>query len=147
MITKTFVRARRYAVLPLALMIVSACGATQSDGAPPDWLIGKYHYSGNGTIAKRFPWDAKADLVLDRDKQYTLKVTVHINDDEGGDTDEDESYGTYYVSGDRLVLQPVDGDEETFDIHGRKLVPRIGWPARMALKGMKIGDPVFVKSE
>ena len=138
-------------LLPYFMLLVTACGTTHSETAPPEWLIGKYHYTGNGRIAKKFPWDAKADLVLDRDAQYTLNVTVHINDEKGGDTDTEDSYGTYRVEGDRLILEPAneddDGDTEEFEIRGRQLVPKIGWPARLALKGFRIPDPVFVKSE
>ena len=136
-------------VLPCFLLLAGACGATHNDTAPPDWLIGKYHYVANGTVAKKFPWDAKANLVLDHDGQYTLDFTVHINDDKGGDTDSDESYGTYRVKGTKLILEPAndDGDVKEMEIQGDRLVPKIGWPARLALKGFRIPDPVFVKSE
>jgi hypothetical protein len=136
--------------LPL-LMVVAACGSNRPETPPPDWLIGKYQYTGNGSVAGKFPWDAKADLVLDRDAQYTLSVNVHISDDEGGDTDTDESYGTYYVSGDRLILEPAseddDGDTETFRIRGKRLVPELSWTARAALKSFKVPSPVFVKTD
>ena len=133
------------------LLLMGACGVSHPESAPPEWLIGTYQYSGSGRIAKKFPWSAKADLVLDHDGQYTMNVTVHVNDDKGGDTDTEESYGTYRVDGNRLFLQPAkedkDGDVEEFEIRGRQLVPKIGWPARLALKGFRIPDPVFVKSE
>lgn len=133
------------------LLLLAGCAASSDRTPPPDWVYGKYHYSGSGTIAKKFPWEAKSDLVLDRDGQYTLSVSVYINDEEGGDTDEDESYGSYYVEGNRLVLEPANdedaGDAEEFEIRGRQLVPKIPWTARLALKGFKVPDPVFVKTE
>lgn len=137
--------------LPYVLLMLAACSASQPETKPPEWLIGTYQYSGNGRIAKKFPWEAQGNLVLDHDGQYTLRVTVHVNDEKGGDTDSDESYGTYRVQGSKLVLQPAneddDGDVEEFEIRGHQLVPRFPWPVRMALKGFRIEDPVFVKSD
>ena len=136
-------------ILP-AVAVLLACAGPGYDAPPPDWVVGTYRYSGSGTVANKFPWQAKADLVLDQDGQYTLSVEVHLDDAKGGDTDSDSSWGSYYVDGSRLVLQPVnddDGDEEEFDIRGRTLVPRINWAARLALKGFQIPDPVFVKTE
>ena len=132
----------------LILLAVAACSVNKGDDtAPPEWVIGTYQYSGNGSIAKKFPWEAKADLVLERDGQYTLGVTVHVDDEKGGDTDSDESYGSYRVEGSRLILEPVnDDDQEVFDIRGDRLVPKLGWPTRLALKGFRIADPVFVKT-
>ena len=131
-------------------LLLSSCAAAPSGQAPPAWIVGKYHYAGNGVVAKKFPWDAKSDLVLDRDGQYTLAVAVHINDDEGGDTDTDESYGSYYVQGKKLVLVPAhEGDNDDldgFEIHGNRLVPELGWGAKLLLKGLKVADPVFVKT-
>ena len=136
-------------IAPLLLLI--GCAASTDRTPPPEWIFGKYHYSGSGTVAGKFPWEAKSDLVLDRDGQYTLNVSVYINDEEGGDTDTDETYGSFYVEGDRLVLQPANeedrGDAEEFEIRGRELVPQIPWAARLALKGFKVPDPVFVKTE
>ena len=136
-------------IIPLTVLL-AACAAGQPETPPPDFIIGKYQYSGSGTVAKKFPWQATASLVLDRDAQYTLSVEVHINDDKGGDTEIDQSYGSYYVDGDRLILQPANDDEgetEEFEIRGRRLVPKIPWPGRLALKGFKIPDPVFVKTQ
>src|SRR5215216_3430609 len=137
-------------IIPL-VMVCSACTATDSDVPPPEWLVGQYQYSGNGTFARKFPWQAKADLVLDKDGQYTFTMNVHINDEKGGDTDADESYGTYRVDGNRLVLKPADGDESgdthEFEIRGRRLIPKFGWPTRLAMRGFRIPDPQFVKSE
>lgn len=135
-------------VLPL-LMLLGACGATPPDQPPPEWVVGTYRYSGSGSVVKKFPWSAKADLVLDRDGQYTLSVTVHVEDEKGGDTDTEEGYGSYYVEGNRVVLQPVDkdGDVDEFEIQGDRLIPKVGWAARLAMKGFKIPDPVFVKSK
>src|SRR5688572_22125039 len=94
----------------IPLVVVVGCGAAPGDHSPPpESVIGTYRYSANGTVAGKFPWDAQSDLVLDRDGQFTLKFTVHINDDEGGDTDTDEDYGSYYVEGDVLVLEPANG--------------------------------------
>ncbi|HEX6559979.1 MAG TPA: hypothetical protein VF021_10965 [Longimicrobiales bacterium] len=136
--------------LPLVALL-AGCAAKQADGPPPSWIVGKYHYAGNGTVAGKFPWQAKSDLLLDRDGQYTLSVSVHIDDEKGGDTDTDESYGTYFVDGDKLILEPAHEDDsddaEQFEIRGHHLVPRLPWPARLALKGFRIPDPVFVKTE
>ena len=147
--SKTFVSSFLRFFVPALLF--TGCAGNTPDTPPPAWIVGKYHYAGNGVAAKKFPWDAKSDLVLDRDGQYTLAVTVHINDDEGGDTDSDESYGSYYVEGNKLVLVPAhegDNDElDGFEIHGNRLVPNLGWGAKLLLKGLKVPDPVFVKSE
>lgn len=137
-------------LLPLLVMIIAACAARTADEPPPSWIVGKYHYSGSGSVAKKFPWDAQSDLLLDRDGQYTLSVTVHIEDKEGS-TNHNESYGSYYVDGTRLVLQPASEDdddgEQKFDIRGKQLVPEIKWTARLALKGLRIPSPVFVKTD
>jgi hypothetical protein len=136
-------------ILP-AVALLLACSSPGYEAPPPDWVVGTYRYSGSGTVAKKFPWKAKADLVLDRDAQYTLSVEVHLDDAKGGDTDSESSYGSYYVEGNRLVLQPVaddGGDNEEFEIRGRTLVPQINWAARLALKGFQIPDPVFVKTD
>lgn len=137
-------------LLPL-IGLMLGCVTGNQDAPPPSWIIGKYHYAGNGVVAGKFPWDAKSDLVLDHDGQYTLSVTVHINDEKGGDTDSDESYGSYWVDEGRLILDPAndddDGKTEEFEIHGKRLVPKIPWPARLALKGFKIPNPEFVKSD
>lgn len=136
-------------IAPLLLLV--GCAASSDRTPPPEWVFGKYHYSGTGTVAGKFPWEAKSDLVLDRDGQYTLSVSVYINDEKGGDTDSDESYGSYYVEGNRLILEPANesdrGDAEEFEIRGQRLVPKIPWTARLALKGFKVPDPVFVKTE
>ena len=133
------------------ILLLAGCAATNDRTPPPEWIFGKYHYSGSGTVAGKFPWQAKSDLVLDRDGQYTLSVNVHIDDEGGGDSDTDETYGSYYVEGDKLILEPANeedhGDAEEFEIRGRQLVPQISWTARLALKGFKVPDPVFVKTE
>lgn len=134
----------------LLIGLLAACAVNDQDAPPPEWMIGTYHYAGNGSIAKKFPWDAKSDLVLDRDGQYTLSFTMHINDEEGGDTDSEESYGSYYVDGSRLMLEPANADDgaaEEFEIRGRRLAPRIPWPGRLALKGFRIPNPEFVKTK
>jgi len=137
--------------LPLVLLL-AGCAAKQAEGPPPAWIVGKYQYSASGTVARKFPWQAKSDLVLDRDGQYTLAFSVHITDEKGGDTDSDDSYGTYYVDGNKLILEPAndqnsDDDVEQLEIEGNRLVPRIGWTARLALRGFRIPDPVFVKTD
>lgn len=136
-------------ILPPLVIFVAACAARSSDEPPPSWIVGKYHYSGNGQVAHKFPWDAQSDLVLDRDGQYTLSVTVHIEDKEGS-TNHNETYGSYYVDGTKLVLQPADddhGDDQSFEIRGKQLVPEIKWTGRLALKGLKIPAPIFVKTD
>lgn len=144
---------RLLALAPACLLVLSiaGCNAAPPRSDTPEWLIGKYHYSGNGRVAKKFPWDAKADLLLDKDGQYNMTVTVHIEDDNGGDTDNEDNYGTYYVSGDKLILQPANQDDvdETYEflIQGKKLIPKLPWVARAAIKGFKIPDPVFTKTE
>ncbi|MGQ0815301.1 MAG: hypothetical protein ACT4O1_12720 [Gemmatimonadota bacterium] len=61
------------------LLLLLGCAVTPSDSSPPpDWIVGKYQYSGSGTLAGKFPWQAKSDLLLDRDGQYTLGITVYI---------------------------------------------------------------------
>ena len=80
------------------LVLVAACAAAPGDRPPPpESVIGTYRYSASGSVAGKFPWDAQSDLVLDRDGQFTLKFTVHIDDKEGGDTDSDESGGHRYL--------------------------------------------------
>ena len=133
-------------------MLVAGCAAAPGDHPPPpEYVIGTYRYSASGSVAGKFPWDAQSDLVLDRDGQFTLKFTVHIDDKEGGDTDSDEEYGSYYVEGDVLTLEPAEGSDGdkplTFNIIGDRLEPKIRWPARVALKGFRIPDPVFVKAD
>ena len=135
----------------LPLLMLAGCAAASDRTPPPESLIGTYHYSGSGTVAGKFPWQAQSDLVLDHDAQYALKVTVHINDEEGGDTDSDDDYGSYRVEGNKLILEPAAGDDPgekfSFQINGNRLEPNLPWPARLALKGFRIPNPVFVKAD
>jgi hypothetical protein len=124
---------------------LAACAGTNADQVPPDHVIGKYAYLGAGSIAKH-AWNANAVLILERDAQYTLDLRFHVDDEDEHET----SYGTYRVSGDKLILEPADGTEmdglDEFTIQGNRLVPRFAWPAKLALKGLKV-NPVFVKAE
>ena len=126
------------------LLAIAGCGARHTE-PPPEHLIGKYVFEDKGSIRKH-PWDVKAALVLERDGQYSLDFQINIHDEK----ENEAGYGTYYVEGDRLVLDPadnVDQDDLTeFQIQGSRLIPKLGWGARMALKGLKV-DPVFVKAE
>jgi len=128
-----------------AILLVAACAGTHTDEPPPKELIGKYTYQDRGTLAKH-PWNVNVSLVLDADAQYTLDLRLHIGDDDEHET----SYGTYSVAGDKLILDPADGSEyddfDEFTIDGNRLVPKLGWGARLALKGLKL-TPVFVKAE
>src|SRR3954463_9828831 len=137
-------------LLVLAIAFAGCNAASPNNAPPPQWLVGKYHYSASGTLVRKFPWDAKMDLVLERDGQYTMSVDVHIDDDNGGDTDVDESYGSYYVDGDKVVLQSAKSDDDDsgeLQIRGRKLILKMPWTARMAFKGLHIPAPEFVKTE
>ena len=126
------------------LVSLTACAAKRPD-LPPEHVIGKYVFAGKGSVAKH-PWDVKADLILERDGQYTLDLRVHIEDED----EHESSYGTYSVDGDRLILEPADNfdhdDLKEWRIEDNRLVPKLGWPARLALKGLKVA-PVFVKAE
>jgi hypothetical protein len=129
----------------LTALALAACAGTHTEEAPPEHLIGKYAYQGKGTLVKH-PWTVNAALVLERDAQYTLDLRVHIEDDDEHET----SYGTYRVQGDKLILDPADGssydDFDEFAIEGDRLVPKLGWGARLAFKGLKV-NPVFVKAD
>lgn len=131
--------------LMLALLALTGCAATGSDQPPPEHVIGKYAFQDKGTLAKH-PWTVNAALVLDRDAQYTLDLRLLVD----GDDEHETSYGTYRVDGDKLILDPADDsnydDFDEFTIEGDRLVPKLHWPARLALKGLKI-NPVFVKAE
>ena len=131
--------------LALAVLAMAACADTHTEEAPPEHLIGKYAYQGQGTIAKH-PWTVNVALILERDAQYTLDLRVNIDDDDEHET----SYGTYRVQDDKLFLDPADGhnydDFDEFTIEGDRLVPKLGWGARLAFKGLKV-NPVFVKAE
>ncbi len=84
--------------------------------------------------------------MLDADAQYTLDLRIHIDEDDEHET----SYTTYSVVGDKLILDSADGSEyddfDEFTIEGNRLVPKLGWGARLALKGLKL-NPVFVKAD
>lgn len=132
--------------LALAVLVLTACAGTHADDAPPpEHVIGKYSYQEKGTLAKH-PWNVAAALVLERDAQYTLDLRIDID----GDDDHETSYGSYRVDGDRLILDPADGSEyddlEEFTIQDDRLVPRLGWGAKLVLKGLKV-NPVFVKAD
>jgi hypothetical protein len=129
-----------------ALALVAGCSAAGDDQPPPEHVIGKYVYQDTGRLAKH-PWTVNAALVLERDAQYTLELNFNIDNDDEHDT----SYGTYRVVGDKLLLDPADetdghGEFDEFTIAGDRLTPRLGWGARLALKGLK-AKPVFVKAE
>lgn len=137
-------------LLPLVALV--ACSNAPGDHPPPpDSLIGTYHYSGSGSVAGKFPWEARSKVVLDRDGQYTFGITIHIDDGEGGETDSDEDHGWYRVEGDQLILEAANRDaadeDLVFEINGNELVPSIPWPARLALKGFRVPDPVFVRAD
>ena len=134
-------------LLPFALFL-AACGAGRSDDPPPDWIVGKYHYAESGTVAGKFPWEVKSDLILEKDGQYTLSIMIHLDDEQGGDTDTDESYGAYYVEGRKVFLEPAreqDASIPEFEVRDGRLIPKMNWATRLAMKGMKV-DPVFVKT-
>lgn len=126
------------------LALVSSCAAAGND-QPPEHLIGKYTYQDTGRLAKR-PWAVDAVLVLERDAQYTLDVNLDVDNDD----EHESSYGSYRVKGDRLILDPAhenkDSEAHEFLIDGDRLTPRLGWGARLALKGLKV-TPVFVKAD
>ncbi len=130
--------------LGLALL-VAACAAAEPDQPPPDYIVGKYSYQDKGTIA-RHAWYVDAALVLERDAQYTIELNFNIDNDDEHET----SYGTYRVEGTKLLLDPADGHDSDhfneFTIAGDRLTPKLGWGARLALKGLKV-SPVFVKAE
>ena len=127
------------------ILSLTACGANRPDEPPPEHVIGKYTYVGKGSVAKQ-NWDARAELLLERDGQYTLDLRLHIADEDEHET----SFGTYYVTGDKLVLEPADENEhdgfEEFVIRENRLEPKMGWQAKLGLKALKV-DPVFVKAE
>ena len=129
----------------ILLMGSAACANTRAEAPPPEHVVGKYVYEGTGSIAK-MPWQAKADLLLERDGQYTLDFRLDIDDEKEHET----SYGSFYVEGDKLVLDPADGsdheDLKEFRIGDRRLTPEFGWTAKVAFKGLKV-DPVFVKAD
>lgn len=132
--------------LAVTVLALAACTGTHTEEAPPpEHMIGKYAYQGKGSLAKH-PWTVNAAIVLERDAQYTLDLRVNIDDDDEHET----SYGTYRVRENRLILDPADGsdydDFDEFTIDGNRLVPKLGWGAKLALKGLKV-NPVFVKAE
>jgi hypothetical protein len=131
--------------LALTALALAGCAGTHSEQAPPEHLIGKYAYQGKGTVAN-VPWAVDAALVLERNAQYTLDLRLNIDDDDEHET----GYGSYRVEGDKLILEPADesnyDDFDEFTIEGDRLVPKLGWGAKLALKGLKV-DPVFVKAE
>lgn len=135
----------------LPFVVLMACTSAPPDhAAPPDSVVGTYRYTGSGTVVGKFPWTAESDLVLDHDGQYTLTFTVHIDDEKGGDADTDEDYGSFYVDGDRIVLEPAGddaGSNMVLAMNGKRLEPTLGWPARLAMKGFRIPSPVFVKTD
>jgi hypothetical protein len=131
--------------LALIVLALAGCAGTHTEQAPPEHLIGKYAYQGKGTLAKH-PWSVNAALVLERDAQYTLDLRLNVDDDDEHET----SYGTYRVQDDKLILDPADGSDHDefneFMIQDNRLVPKLGWGAKLALKGLKL-NPVFVKAE
>jgi hypothetical protein len=129
----------------IALMLLGGCAAAAPDQPPPDYIVGKYTFQDKGTVAKH-PWYVDAVLVLERDAQYTIELNFNIDDDDEHET----SYGTYRVQDNQLLLDPADesdsDDFNEFTIAGNRLTPKLGWGARLALKGLKV-HPVFVKAE
>jgi hypothetical protein len=127
------------------LLGTTACGANRPEDPPPEHVIGKYRYVGKGSVAKQ-NWDARAELLLERDGQYTLDLRLHIADEDEHET----SFGTYYVTGDKLVLEPADENEhdgfDEFLIRGNRLEPKMGWHTKLGLKALKV-QPVFVKAD
>ena len=132
-------------ILCVAAAVFSSCGTAHPDEAPPEHIIGKYTYRDGGSIANH-PWKVDAALVLERDAQYTLELHLNIADEDEHET----SYGTFYVDGEKLVLDPADEsgrhDITEFAIAGNRLTPKLGWSTRVALKGIK-ASPVFVKAD
>jgi hypothetical protein len=132
-------------MFPAFAFALLACAGTRADQVPPEHVIGKYEYAGSGSVAKH-AWRANAELILDRDAQYTMDIRFRIADEDEHET----GYGTYRVRGDKVILEPADGTEmddfDEFTIQNNRLVPKLGWPARLALKGLKV-NPVFVKAE
>ena len=125
------------------LFTVAACASNRTD--PPEHLLGKYVFEDKGSV-RNHPWHVKADLVLERDAQYTLDFRINIKDE----NENESSYGTFYVDGDKIVLEPADDVDQSdlteFQIQENRLIPKLGWGARLALKGLKV-KPVFVKAE
>ena len=135
----------RTITLLAVLLTLAGCAANRPDQPPPEHVVGKYVFNGNGSVAGH-PWKLNAHLILERDGQYTLDMQVDVADEKERET----SFGTFYVDGDRIVLDPADDmehdDLREWTLRGDRLSPRLGWPARLALKGLKV-EPVFVKSE
>ena len=132
---------------PFALfaVLVAGCAAAPPDQPPPEHVLGKYTFHETGKLVKH-PWILDAVLVLERDAQFTLEVNFNIDNDDEHET----FYGSVHVEGDKVILHHADGGDHNeiheFVMEGNTLKPKLGWGARLALKGLKF-DPVFVKAE
>jgi hypothetical protein len=132
-------------ILPIAVVLATACrGAKESDPVPSG-LPGSYVYAARGSTLKK-PWQFAARLELAPDKSYRFTLDKTID----GQKDSTETVaGTYTVSGDHVLISDNTA-KGTRDLHNLliksdSLIAEVGWTAEIFLKGVGAPNIVFVR--
>lgn len=134
---------RRIVLALLTAAPLSAGGCTsETPGPPPAELLGTYSYLGRGQVAD-LPWSVEASLDLYVDSRYILRVLASFKGDEERETDS----GTFYLAGNRLILESEEDPDEMheFILRADTLFPDMDWHGRLTLRALGVTRPAFVK--
>jgi hypothetical protein len=96
---------------------------------------GTYIFDESGDALGKFPWSAHAELDLQPEGRYELRLRANLENE----MEEETSWGRYRQQGDRLILYSAsDDDRYEFRIEGNRLVFDADWKERIALKAAGI---------
>ena len=105
-------------------------------------MLGTYRFDANGDLLNKVEWGATVELELQADDRYRLRVFTKAE----GKAEEETSWGTFRVRGDRLILTSAhDNARHSFTIDGDKLQFDASWKAKVALRMIGVEDAYMKK--
>jgi hypothetical protein len=105
-------------------------------------VLGTYRFDANGDLLNKVEWGATVELELQADDRYRLRVLTKAE----GKSEEETSWGTFRVRGDRLILTSAhDNERHSFTIDGDKLQFDASWKAKVALRMIGVEDAFMMK--